>query len=80
MAFYDATSRYKIDESNKAAFRQPLESTAFITYTVREGDSLETISRRVLGTARRYWEIADLNPQIKFPLDLTAGAVIRIPS
>lgn len=80
MAFYDASSRYKIDESNQAAFRQPLEPVGFLTYTVREGDSLETISRGVLGTARRYWEIADINPQIKFPLDLTPGAVIRIPS
>lgn len=80
MAFYDASSRYKVNESNQSAFRQPLEPSSFLMHTVREGDSLETISRRVLGTARRYWEIADLNPQIKFPLDLTPGAVIRIPS
>jgi nucleoid-associated protein YgaU len=46
---------------------------------VREGETLETIATRVLGNPLRFWEIADLNPQIKFPLDIATGTVLRLP-
>jgi hypothetical protein len=32
-----------------------------------------------LGDPLRYWEIADINPQFKFPLDIVPGKVIRLP-
>jgi nucleoid-associated protein YgaU len=48
-------------------------------YTVKQGDTLENIAARILGTTERYWELADLNPQVKFPLDLNTGDTIRIP-
>jgi nucleoid-associated protein YgaU len=51
----------------------------YTLYTVRQGDTLERISARLFGTTERYWEIADLNPQIKFPIDLESGDVIRVP-
>jgi nucleoid-associated protein YgaU len=50
-----------------------------MTYVVREGDTLENIATRMLGLPTRYWEIADINPQVKFPLDLEVGTVLRLP-
>jgi nucleoid-associated protein YgaU len=79
MAYYDANSRYTVDVGGKTASRGDLVTERFTLYTVRQGDTLENIAMRRLGSQKRYWEIADMNPQIKFPLDLEVGTVLRIP-
>jgi len=79
MALYTSVSRYKLDASGQTASRSAKQSTRYTLYTVREGDTLERIAARKFGTTERYWELADLNPQIKFPLDLEVGDVIRLP-
>ncbi|MGE5339050.1 MAG: polysaccharide deacetylase family protein [Gemmatimonadota bacterium] len=33
----------------------------FVIYMVEEGDTLASVARRFLGSAQRYWEIADFN-------------------
>jgi nucleoid-associated protein YgaU len=48
-------------------------------HTVTDGDRLDLIAHQYLGDARLWWIIADYN-DIFFPLDLTPGAVLRIPS
>ena len=81
-ATYDSTSRYSLDDGGTSASRKrpPLSSgVSFSLYTVKEGDTIENIAARYLGRHSRYWEISDLNPQVKFPTDLEAGAVIRLP-
>lgn len=80
MAFYDAVSRYSMDSDNIHASRSALETRSYNVYVVKDGDTLEGLSRRLLGTQKRFWEIADLNPQIKFPLDIKSGDVIRLPA
>lgn len=81
MANYDALSRYSLDESGQTATRSDVPQTRrYFTYTVRQGDTLENIASRHLGNPRRYWEIADINPQVKFPTDLSVGTIIRLPS
>lgn len=79
MAIYSANSRYSMDENNQEAFRGVLVTPDYTLYTARQGDTLESIAARLLGTTERYWELADLNPQIKFPLDIDVGTVLRIP-
>lgn len=79
MRMYSASSRYRLSESRQTAERRPPLPTKFATYTVREGDTLESIAARQLGDPLRYWEIADINPQVKFPLDIAPGSVIRLP-
>ena len=79
MANYDASSRYKLDSSGQFAFRKDLITRNYILYTVRQGDTLESLAARYYGNTKRYWEIADLNPQIQFPIDIAMGDVIRIP-
>jgi nucleoid-associated protein YgaU len=78
--YFSPNSRYKIDETGIAADRiPPIRVTAFL-YTVKQGDTLESIASKQLGDPLRYWEIADINPQITFPLSLKTGDVIRVPS
>ena len=79
MAIYSAVSRYQLSTSGQEAFRGDLNAGSYTLYTVKEGDTVESIAGRILGTTERYWEIADLNPHIKFPLDISVGTVIRIP-
>lgn len=80
MAFYDAISRYTMDEDNIHASRESLTNRNYIVYVVKDGDTLEDLARRRLGTQKRFWEIADLNPNVKFPLDIKVGDVLRLPS
>lgn len=80
MASYDASSRYKLDTSGQLAFRTTnVTNRNYVLYTVRQGDTMEGLAARYYGSTKRYWEIADLNPQIQFPLDISLGDVIRIP-
>lgn len=79
MATYNTTDRYVLDASKQTASRIPTEQRRAIVYTCRATDTLETIAARQLGDESRYWEIADLNPQIKFPLDIDLGTVLRLP-
>ncbi|HEX6899551.1 MAG TPA: LysM peptidoglycan-binding domain-containing protein [Thermoanaerobaculia bacterium] len=48
-------------------------------YTVRPGDSLETIAARFLGTSQRWPEIHRLNPDIANPNRIEPGLRIRMP-
>lgn len=79
MSIYSSSSRYKLEADRRTAFRGNPVSANYSLYTVREGDTLERIAARLLGSTERYWELADLNPQIKFPLDIRVGSTIRIP-
>jgi len=79
MALYDAASRYKLTTTGKEAKRGERITGKYTLYTVRSGDTLENIAMRRLGSPTRYWEIADMNPQFKFPTDIDVGDVIRIP-
>jgi nucleoid-associated protein YgaU len=51
---------------------------SFREYTVREGDTLEGIARRELGTARHAEAISRANPYVNFD-SIRPGRVIRIP-
>ena len=76
---YSSSSRYRLSDSLQTAERRPPLPTRYATYTVREGDTIEAIASRQLGDPLRYWEIADINPQFKFPMDIAPGDVIRLP-
>ena len=79
MAMYSSSSRYSKSSGAQIATRSTPNIGQYTLYTIKEGDTLESISARRFGNTDRYWELADLNPQIKFPLDLTTGDVIRLP-
>jgi hypothetical protein len=55
------------------------QPAAVTWYTVRPGDSLETIAARFLGTSQRWPEIHRLNPGIANPHQIEPGLRIRMP-
>lgn len=81
-AAYDALSRYRLADSGQQAFRTdlPNKSRTYTVYTTKQGDTMESIATRYLGSPLRFWEIADANPQVKFPLDLGVGTLLRLPA
>ena len=65
--------------SSPAGTRTPVKPATTTDYAVREGDSMWTISKRVLGDASRWREIAALNPTIDAER-LRVGQRIRVPA
>lgn len=52
---------------------------SFLTHTSRDGESMDILSARYLGSPLFYWRIADLNPHIPYPDRIPAGTKVRIP-
>lgn len=48
-------------------------------YQLVQGDTFQSLAEVHLGSAFDWWRIADMNPQIFWPDDLTPGAIIRLP-
>lgn len=58
----------------------PPARTSYRSYTIKAGDSLSTIAKDQLGTARRYHELFELNRDVlDSPDDLVVGTTIKIP-
>ncbi len=57
---------------------KPSRTELAMTYTVKKGDTLGDISLKVLGTSRRWREIAELN-KIDDEDMVTAGTVLKVP-
>ena len=77
---YSSSSRYAMTSDGKEADRKPLPNAVrYTTYLAKSGDTFEKLAHRLYGDFSRYWEIADINPQVKFPDTIPVGTVIRIP-
>lgn len=47
---------------------------------VRETDSMAQYAYRAYHDPKRWWVIADANPQVFYPLDARPGQSIRVPT
>jgi tetratricopeptide (TPR) repeat protein len=66
--------------ATKPASRHKAKLEDFQTYTVQEGDTLASISRRFYKTSKRWQEIRDANEKkIDDPDNLKAGQKLKIP-
>jgi hypothetical protein len=64
-----------------AVYRKfPTARTNFYGYTWVEGDRIDVVSFKLLGSPTLWWKIMDFNPEISNPMDIPVGTVIRIPS
>ena len=64
----------------KAASKHKEKSTDSQTYTVQEGDTLASISRRFYKTSKRWHDILDANEKkVDDPDNLKAGQKLKIP-
>jgi len=50
------------------------------TYTVKKGDTLETIAQKKLGSATMWTQIAALNGNIRDPKSIKVGQTLRLPA
>lgn len=84
---FSASSRYVLDEGGITASRLVEEDTSYILHVVEAGDTIESLAYRLYGDPMRWWEIADLNPQLissysgdKTFTRLKPGDTIRVPT
>jgi len=77
---YSASSRYQLDDGGMWASRKTIPDRTYVVYAIKGGDTIENIAHRLLGDATRWWEIADLNPQLESFLTLVPGQQIRTPA
>lgn len=79
MAVYTSTSRYYLTNNNREADRKEVSPVSYSQHVAREGDTFEKLASSIFNDGTRYWEIADLNPQVEFPDVIPAGTVLRLP-
>ena len=58
----------------------PTNRTGFFNYTWVEGDRIDLISDKFLGSPTFWWKIMDYNPEIIDPFSIPVGETIRIPN
>lgn len=60
--------------------REPVETELALIYQVREGDRLDALATRFFHDPRKWWLIADANPDVLTPEQLLVpGRQLRIP-
>ena len=77
-------SRYKYNpvvlaDGAVTASRKTVSDVYVYLYSVGIEDTLESLATKLYNDPMQWWRIADVNPQIAFPLDLISGTEIRIP-
>ena len=79
MATYTTSSRYTLYNGGRYAFRKDPVTTSYSQYVTRDGDTFERLAAKLYNDGSRYWEIADINPQVQYPDTIPTGTVIRLP-
>lgn len=80
MASYRSSSRYRLSSGGMLAERVEEESKVYYQYISRQGDTFQMLAARLLNDGNRYWELADINPQVQWPDVIPTGTVLRIPT
>ena len=66
---------------NASVFREFPEAVAnFYYYVWGEGDRLDIVANKFLGSSALWWQLLDFNPEIIDGFDIKTGTVIRIPN
>jgi len=73
------TTQIDTDTGKVIAVRKSTGMVNYTTFTTTSAETFELIAVRVFRDATQYWQIADLNPHVKFPDHIPVGTIIRIP-
>ena len=79
---YASCILYRDSEGDSFGSRQRIDTSPRYDdrfHTVIDGDRIDMLAYHYLGDATLWWIICDYN-DIFFPLELTPGTVLRIPS
>jgi hypothetical protein len=58
----------------------PLPDPPELQIMVREDENITLLAHKALRDPRKWWLVADANPQIRHPLDLKATDVVYLPT
>ena len=50
-----------------------------VTYMVKDGEDLSFIAWKLTSAHNNWWRLAEANPSIWYPLDLTTGTALKVP-
>ena len=79
---YAQSILYKSSGSDSLGMRRRIDTMPRFDdcfHTVIDGDRIDLLAHRYLGNAKLWWIICDYN-DLFFPLEITLGQVLRIPS
>lgn len=87
---YDRVSRYsvfpyyynRLDEKYIYGITSQLkqEDTLYVSHTVKQGDTLDTLALYYYNNSTYFWIIADFNQILDPYKDLVLGTVLKIPT
>ena len=55
------------------------EPVSPLEYLVKEDESMSFCAWKLTGAHSNWWRMAEINPQIWYPLDLKPGTTLRVP-
>lgn len=59
--------------------RSTSQQVTYLYRTAKQGDRFDILAAREYGNAQMWWVLARANPEVFYPEEIPAGAVIRIP-
>jgi hypothetical protein len=73
--------KIKVDRREATYLMLPFVTTPVpvLNYYVKQDESIQWLGYKFTGDANRWWELADANPQVWYPLDLAMGDYIGVP-
>ncbi len=75
--------KIKVVSQNATYLMLPLPTTPLaspsVGYFVKDTEGMQWLGYKFFGDATRWWELADLNMQVWYPLDLAMGDYIALP-
>lgn len=84
MTNLSSLSRYEVSpgittDGKLISIRKNADQVTVSRYIVLPGETIEVLAHRLYGDPTQWWRIADVNPQVPFPLDISPGMEIRLP-
>lgn len=74
VASQEATYRLNVQSFGGAA------ASSLQEYFVKDGENPQWLAFKFLRDASSWWMVAEVNPQIWYPLDMTMGDYIHVPN
>ena len=50
-----------------------------LEYHIKDGETLQYIAWKTMRNSGAWWQLAEANPQVWYPLDLPLGTRVRVP-
>lgn len=68
--------------THEATYRLTIPNTAPpppLEYMVKDGETMQYLAWKTMRRHSSWWQMAEANPQVWYPLDIPIGTALRIP-